>query len=280
MKVPSGQTDFEMPQLDGAQQGVVDCLRRDGIAAVPFGDLFDVALWDELEADLAPFVRETESAVRDRGDRPAEKKKNDYLVQRFYSKRQKELHRFSLGDPWLRLYASTAMLDIVNSYRGEWTKLSMIDNWFTVPYPRADERIASQQWHRDPEEEHVVKVFLYFSDVDDEAGPFEYIAGSPPGGRHGDLWPWGEAARYPPEDELLAATPPVDRLTLTGPAGTMIVADTSGFHRGGFARTKPRILSISRYMSVSAKAHAERRFEVDFDVRRADLSAQACFALE
>ena len=29
---------------------------------------------------------------------------------------------------------------------------------------------------------------------------------------------------------------------MTGPAGTVIFCDTAGFHRGGFARTKPRIL--------------------------------------
>ena len=102
--------------------------------------------------------------------------------------------------------------------------------------------MASQRWHRDPEDDHIVKMFIYFSDVDEEAGPFEYVRDSAAGGKYGDVFPWGQGHRYPSAEELEAAVDPDDRLTMTGPAGTVIFCDTAGFHRGGFARTKPRIL--------------------------------------
>ena len=52
-----------------------------------------------------------------------------------------------------------------------------------------------------------------------------------------------------------------DRLTLTGERGTVFLCDTSGFHRGGFARTRPRVLSYHTF--VSGRSDFERRFEVD-----------------
>ena len=124
----------------------------------------------------------------------------------------------------------------------------------------------------------VVKVFVYFSDVDEEAGPFEYVRSSSTGGRHGDLWSWADGQRYPPAEEFEATVPSEDRLTMTGPAGTMIICDTGGFHRGGFARTKPRILSISSYVPPERK-EGKRRFDVDFAGGEEALLPQVRFAL-
>ena len=99
---------------------------------------------------------------------------------------------------WLRFAAGDALLDVVNSYRNVKTKLIDVDQWYTIPVADESERHASQQWHRDPEDQHVVKAFLYFSDVDEDAGPFEYIRRSAEGSTYGHLWPWGAAeTRYP-----------------------------------------------------------------------------------
>src|SRR5439155_1288274 len=82
---------------------------------------------------------------------------------------------------------SAPILDVVDGYRGEPARLIDFDNWYTIPEARADTRVKSQRWHRDPWDNHIVKVFVYFSDVDEEAGPFEYVPGSAAGGRYGDL---------------------------------------------------------------------------------------------
>ena len=94
--------------------------------------------------------------------------------------------------PWLRYAAGDPMLGIVNAYRGAQVKLVDFDLWYTIPVGDEAERTASQEWHRDPEDQHVVKVFLYFSDVDEDAGPFEYVKHSAEGFEYGHLWPWGE----------------------------------------------------------------------------------------
>jgi hypothetical protein len=265
------------------QRAAVDSLQRDGIAIVRFVDLFGEELWRDACADIEPFVRETEEATRDAGERPAGKK--EVIVRRFFDKGAKEggdgskqKPSFSIDSPWMRIAASEALVDVVNSYRERLTRLFYTDNWYTVPYPGADERVASQRWHRDPEDQHPVKVFVYFSDVDEGAGPFEYVRGSTTGGRYGDLWPWGGRHRYPPPDELEAAVAPEDRATITGPPGTMIICDTGGFHRGGFARTSARVLAIATYLEPGVK-EGKRRFTVDFQGREDALSPQLHAAL-
>jgi hypothetical protein len=116
--------------------------------------------------------------------------------------------------------------------------------------------------------------------VREGAGPFEYVRSSAPGGRYGDLWPWraGEGIK-PPDDELAATVAPDDRVVCAGPAGTLILCDTSGFHRGGFAREAPRISAVWTFVSPDSEPGQEHRFEVDFGGREGDLSEQALFAL-
>jgi hypothetical protein len=158
------------------------------------------------------------------------------------------------------------MLDVVNAYRGLWTKLLSVDNVYTVPFPGSEERVGSQNWHRDPEDLHVVKVFLYFSDVDHEAGPFEYVQGSAEGGRYGDAWPWRvRGGTYPPTGELEKLVSPSDRVTAEGRAGTIIFCDTSGWHRGGFAKSKPRTLSIHTYVSPASVAAQRTKPQIVVD---------------
>jgi len=263
----------QAPPLGELQQRVVDSLRRDGIAVVDFRQLYGEELWAEAQADVAPWVEEQNAALASLGDRP--EGKDDFIVRRYM--RQKPRVPFTLASPWLRIGISDTQLGIVNAYRGLQTSLFYMDNWFTQPYAGQDERIASQRWHRDPEEEHVVKVFLYLSDVTEDAGPFEYVKGSPTGGRWGHLWPWTDGKAKPTDEEMAAAAPAEDRVTLTGPAGTMLFCDTGGFHRGGFAKKTPRVLSIWSYVAPGSKDG--HRFGVDLEGREAELSADARAAL-
>lgn len=266
-------------QLSDVQRQAVESMRSEGIAVVPFGELFDDGeRWQQLHADIHEFAAETERRLpqlREREDRKA------YLVRRFYHPKTKGEKappwRFPSGDRWLQLGLSSEILGVVNAYRGEPTCLIDLDNWYTIPDPNAIERVRSQQWHRDPWDNHIVKVFVYFSDVDEQAGPFEYVRGSAAGGRYGDLWPWVPKGIYPPQDEFEAAVPVDDRLTLTGPAGTIIFCDTSGFHCGGSAKTKPRILSYHTYVSGASKKPA--RYRVDLAGDGEALTESARFAL-
>lgn len=273
---PASRRRFQRqpPALASEQERIVGDLRRDGLAVSSFDALFgDDPLWGDLQAAMGEFVREAEE-VAAKQDVATPQSKDTYLIRRA-RRLQRELKAqgvtppwpsFSLEDPWIRFGLSPQILETVNSYRRMRTKLIDMDQWYTVPFGATHDRLASQNWHRDPEDLHVVKVFVYFNDVDEEAGPFQYIPGSAKGGRYGDLWKWtvtGET--YPSQEELAEKIPSSEYRTLTGPRGTIIFCDTSGFHRGGFARSKPRLMSYTTYVSPASflSGRESRRFSVD-----------------
>jgi hypothetical protein len=275
---PEHQTD---PELNAVQQAALDALRRDGVAVVSFQDLVgDESFWAELETDMHTFVEETEFELPrlDRDERKAVYGK-PFLVRRYRAKKGEPRPALAPDNPWVRLGASDRLLAVVNAYRGLNVRLNDVDTWYTVPEDDADERVASQRWHRDGWEDHIVKVFTYFSDVDSEAGPFEYVRGSPTGGKYGSLWPWQDKEVYPDQDEFAGAVDETDCTVLTGPPGTMVICDTSGFHRGGFARSRPRILSYLTYLSDEANSRHRRKFDVDWSDWDAELSPAARHAL-
>jgi len=262
------------------QQRVLGDLREAGISILPFDELIpDAGLWQELEADMSEFIGRAEARLA--AGKAGGKKK--FLIRRYERGKSKlpvEPAILPSDGPWLRYAAGDELLGVVNAYRGALTKLVDFDQWYTLPVGDEGERQDSQQWHRDPEDQHVIKVFLYFSEVDEEAGPFEYIPSSAEGGKYGDLYPWGKGTpRYPPTEELEQLIPASERISATGPVGTLVICDTSGFHRGGFARSKPRILSTHTYVNkkITPERPERRKFTVDW--REGELSEQSRFAL-
>ena len=142
---------------------------------------------------------------------------------------------------------------------GERTLLIDVDNWYTIPDPEAEDRIASQRWHRDPWDNHIVKVFTYFSEVGPGRGavrvPARYARRA---AANAHLWPWEgddvvRRARglYPPQDEFEAKAPAEDVLTVHARAvpGRWSSPTPSGFHRGGWTRSEaahPLLLLVRR----------------------------------
>jgi hypothetical protein len=278
---PASASTLPPAKLTEVQRRVLDELTSRGIAIVPFAELIDdPGLWRELRAEMNAFVASAEAQL---AEGAKQRRKKDFLIRRYErgkSKLPREPAVLTSDSSWLRYAAGDKLLDIVNAYRGARTKLVDFDQWYTLPVGDEHERVASQQWHRDPEDQHVVKVFLYFSDVDDEAGPFEYIPESAEGSRYGHLWAWGdESPRYPPTEELEQAIPASDRIAATGPEGTLVICDTSGFHRGGYGRSRPRVLSTHTYVNkkITAERPERRKFQVDW--RDNELSEQSRFAL-
>jgi hypothetical protein len=250
----------EAPALDPIQQGIVDRLREEGYATLPITELLADA-WPGLEQAARRFIEETEGELakeRAGGESALRRREGKEFVVRKYAY---DVH-LGLDDPWLKLGLDKRMLDIANTYLGMWTKLEYVDVWYTPPVEDGDRR-SSQRWHRDFNDRHLLKAFLYLTDVEAEAGPFEYVPRSAPGSELDHLWPWRPLGQnYPPEDDL------EDKISgravsFTAPKGTLIFCNTSGFHRGGFAVGKPRVLATVTYSSpASLAALTERNFEV------------------
>jgi hypothetical protein len=246
--------------LDETQQRIVARLHAEGYATLPFSELVpDPSVWNGLEADSERFVADTEAEIkreREGGESALRRRAGKEFVVRKYS------WGVQLGedDPWLRAGINPRLLDVANAYLGLWSKLEYTDVWYTVPAGGA-ERKSSQRWHRDFNDRHLLKAFLYLVDVDEATGPFEYVPRSAPGGELDRLWPWRPLGENYPPDEELARQIDGRAVTFTAPKGTLIFCNTAGFHRGGFAEAKARVLATWTWDSpASLKALSERNY--------------------
>lgn len=276
------------PTLDATQQGIVRDLSERGVSVQTFSEVFASrpGLWEGLQADASTFVEATETTLAAEreaaasGEPVAPKKGKKGKKGSFLRRSLPRGAELAADNPWLQLGADPRILDMVNRYLGMWSKLSYVDLWYTVPSKEDAERQSSQRWHRDYNDKHLVKVFLYLSDVDEGAGPFEYVVGSAGEGPYAGSWPWRPLGdTYPPDNEFGRKVPESAMLTLTGEAGTIIFCNTSGFHRGGFATHRPRVMAVLNYVSpASLESLSQRNFKVSADAL-SGLSPAQRFAL-
>lgn len=235
-----------------AAKQIVETLNRDGVAVTSI---------DELLADKKPFA-ELESAVEGLLD-----SRRDEL-QEIKSKAadtnaigDKTFNVELLGsevdfDPesvFARFSLQETFLNIANAYFGMLVKLRYYNVWQT--FATDGEARESQLWHFDREDNYILKLFLYLKDVDEGAGPFTY---APKTHRKGTLW--GNQPEYSLEknvmrstDEQMSAVVPKENWVKgIGKKGTIIFADTRGFHKGGEARTDDRLMFTAMFTSPAS----------------------------
>lgn len=259
--------EVQPPELAELQREIVAAVDREGYATVRFDELVrDEELRAAVLAQGAEFVADTERGLSEEsGNGAAELRRRpgkEFLVR---------AHSFDgvtldLDHAWLRACLSPQLLHVASAYLRMWPKLSYVDLWYTVPQPAEAERVASQLWHYDFDDKHLLKAFLYLDDVELDTGPFEYVAGSQPGGPHHGVRPWKPMGfGRVPEDVVQRAVPDDAIRTFTAPKGTIIFCNTSGLHRGGFATGgRPRVLATATYCSpASLVALSERNYDVD-----------------
>jgi hypothetical protein len=111
------------PQLDDVQRSVLERLRAEGYATVPFAELVpDPAVWEKLEADAQGFVSETEAGLAresEGGESALRRRAGKEFLVRKYSWGVE----LGLDDPWLRLGVNPRLLDLANAYLQMWSKL-------------------------------------------------------------------------------------------------------------------------------------------------------------
>ncbi len=91
---------------------------------------------------------------------------------------------------------------------GLWSKLVYFNMWYVLPL-KTDTRFASQRWHRDPEDRRKIRTFLYFGEVNTDAGAMEYLSGSHFGGPYEHVFRWEDplGTPYPPDGEWIGRFP-------------------------------------------------------------------------
>lgn len=254
------------PSMNPVRQRIVNDLQRDGIAISTLEDLFPEK---SLLADL-------QSRARTLAQSATPNTKKTYLTQLI------ELYpQLDLDDVFVRLALSEEFMNCVSGYLQMWPKLYYYTLGETRPVKDGEAPRQSQRWHRDPEDRQMCKVFVYLTDVDQTAGPFRYVLASTRGKRWGSFFPQRPPhGRYPPPGAVEERIPESDILTCTGSAGTVIFADTSGLHQGGYATENARIMSTTGFVTKACPRGVFYTRGSDFPEKAARLSPMAQYALK
>ena len=238
--------------LKGETARVLRDLDRDGIALTSVAKLFAddrylhelAAAADELQKRMAGLLTAARPAAND----PDAEDRKPFVVPLLgeTSPRLAEearrptsvFARYPLEDPISR---------VADAYFGMYARFHHYNVWRSLP-TRLPAR-ESQLWHRDPlpEDRYVLKVFTCLTDVDDGSGPLFYATGTHHKGKVRRepeyLYKDGRTPRSD-DDQMARVVPPAGWVKGVGPAGTIIFADTRGYHKGGLARHRDRLVHL------------------------------------
>jgi phytanoyl-CoA dioxygenase PhyH len=250
---PTLAYQFSSKLLPDEATRVLADLNRNGIAITSVAKLLGAnscfnelsATVDTLEDDMADHL----NRVRGTADDTGAVGRKTFLVELLGSHPVLDLNkvypRFALQRP---------LLQIANTYFGMYTRLRYYNVWHT--FATQAEARESQLWHRDREDYYILKVFVYLSDVDDSAGPFTYAAGShlkgklrrePAHSLEGDI-------KRSNDSQMAEVVPPERWIKAVGPKGTIVFADTRGYHKGGLARERDRIMYTCMFTSYASQS--------------------------
>lgn len=250
---------FADKSCSGVQQAIIRDLKCNGIAIMPVEKLFgNTGLFEELDAS----VKRLENALTQRIGDAREKKDaagfKSYVVELLGSR-----PLLNPNDMFVRFALEPVVLGIVNRYLGMYARLRFFNVWHN--FASDSEPRNSQLWHRDPEDRYILKMFVYLSDVDEEGGPFVYAPGTHGYGRINTVpesfGEEGTSARRSNDDQMNSVVPKENWIKAVGPKGTIVFADTRGYHKGGLPRHHDRIAYNCMFTSqASTRAeYFERR---------------------
>jgi hypothetical protein len=238
--------------LNAAEKRVLGELNRDGIARTSVEELFVEG------SDFAELRAAAEDCLEARRDEVAALEAGAADASKIGSKTfnlellGSEL-TFNSSDIFARFAISPALLNVANAYLQMYAQLRYYNVWYTFA-TNATAR-ESQLWHFDREDNYILKVFVYLRDVNLGAGPFTYAPGTHRKGRHWNRKPesFNENNVLRTTDEQMDAVIPREKwVTASGEKGSVIFADTRGYHKGGEARDANRLMYTCMFTSPAS----------------------------
>jgi hypothetical protein len=141
-----------------------------------------------------------------------------------------------------KLILDQSLLAVAQEYLNCSPVLDLVSLWWSAPFNLQGTSDAAQEYHYDMDRIKFLKVFIYLTDVDSENGPHCYVENS--------HWRKPKALLLDGRktDEEIHGFYPDSRIQeLQGSQGTIILADTRGFHKGKPLTGKYRLLFQLEY---------------------------------
>lgn len=137
----------------------------------------------------------------------------------------------------MEFVSSPEIIDLAGVYLGCVPTLSCLGVQWSFP---TESPQVAQKFHRDCEDWKYIRFIVYLTDVDEHSGPHVYIKGS-----HLDRLPL--RLRFYSHDEIVQTYGAERVVKVLGRAGTCVVADTAGIHKGELPSESPRLILTMTY---------------------------------
>ncbi len=252
-------------QLGSAENAVLNKLDSDGIAVTSIDELFsDNSEFLELSSETSRLLesrKEEITTLKSSANNEQAVGSKTFNLEVFGS----EL-TIKEPDVFVRFALNNSFLTIANAYFGMIARLRYYNVWQT--FASQGTARESQLWHFDREDRYILKMFLYLEDVDEGSGPFTYAPGTHKKGRDHGIKPefFLEGGVKRTTDEQMSTVFPEKKwVTGTGKKGTLIFADTRGYHKGGEARTKDRLTYTCMFTSPASESRNLLNISASFD---------------
>lgn len=224
------------PALTPQEREAVQTIRSDGYA--PFPSLFSAG----QVADIHAFFRSKPLAARRSSIKPFT---IDHVPEgvRIADYGTRDI----IESPHiLALANSPSLLRIAANYIGCKPTISALGLRWSFPSTAAGSDV--QAFHRDSDDWRYMKILVYLTDVDEQAGPHMYVKGTHTGRLSARLQHYRDAdiqEKYGSDRTMIA----------TGKAGFGFAVDTSGIHKGQVPARNARLMLQIQYSILPAYAY-------------------------
>ena len=224
---------------------VVAELRREGIAIRSWRDvlLTGQQIVPAVEASANRLWAEASAALRDDG-RPADPA-NPYAGKEYKARLLPD--ELPVDSPFVQLALDPCLIEVASRYLGMQAALLAVELWWDRPTTAPAKE--TQLWHQDGDDLMNVKAFMYLNDVDADTGPFCFIPRTQPGGLRHAVAVERNAQGRSTDEQMARAIPASEWRVCTGAAGTVIVCDTCGYHKGLKPTCRDRLMLMVQYAS-------------------------------
>jgi hypothetical protein len=231
------------------QNKIVSEIRRDGFYVFP--TLIPPAICDEIEA----FAKVTPAVTESNPDRrmPLERYDPGHPLSRTYKMRESDSVNVAAIQ---KLLGDQVFLAIAEQYLNTQPSIGGVDVWWSALYGNEPGSVAAQLFHFDFDAPPSwLKLFVYVTDVGPENGPHVYVRGTHKPGLAGARALRARGYMRISDDEIEQTFGKDSMVEISGPRGTVFVADTRGFHKGKMPVAGDRLLAQTIYCSSLFNNH-------------------------
>ena len=235
--------------LNKTEKNILNDLNRDGIALVSIDDLLvDASEFAKLSSAVEGMLQSRKQEIAKLESMAADTTKigsKTFNMELLGSELE-----FDSADIFSRFAVNPALLNIANAYLQMYAQLRYYNVWYTFATNTAARE--SQLWHFDREDQYILKIFVYLKDVKIGTGPLTYAPGTHRKGLHWNRKPesFNENGVLRTSDEQMNAVIPQGKwIKAVGKKGTVVFADTRGYHKGGEGRDDNRLMYTCMFTS-------------------------------